>query len=722
MRIIQLLPTISFGDAVGNDTRAIRTILEEMGYETQIYAENIDPKLPRGTAYHVDKIPELEPDDVIIYHASTGTELNYRLPSYRGRKVMIYHNITPPKFFAPYSPAAEQLTADGLAGIRYLADKMDYCIADSDFNKQDLLRMGYTCPIDVCPILIPFSDYDAPPNKTVISRYQRDGITNLLFVGRVAPNKKQEDVIAAFYYYHKYYNSKSRLFLVGSFGGMEPYYEQLCAYIRELGLEDDVIFPGQIKFDEILAYYSIADVFLCMSEHEGFCVPLVEAMYFKVPIVAYRCAAIPFTMGNQGLLLDSKEPAFAAAVIDRVVSNIILQNKVKELQQKQLESYSYEVVSNKLKTLLKAFLNGEVQEKPRIIQLSSTISRGDAVSNDILAFQNAFVKMGFAAPIYTEVLPKGAGWENVQDINQLHGLSKNDVVLYHHATGTSLSNRFAKLPCKKVLVYHNVTPPAFFAPYDENAEKSCRWGLENIVEMQPYVDCCIADSEFNKSELQQAGYKTPISVCPILVPFSDYEQPPDQELLKKLQDGKKNIVFVGRVAPNKKFEDIIAAFAEYKKTHNDARLFLVGSYDENGKYFNFLKQVVRDHDVSDVYFSGHISFAKILAFYRSAHLFLCMSEHEGFCVPLIEAMYFDVPIVAFGSTAIPETLGGAGVLLKEKTPTVVVQAMEQVLENKRYREQILKRQRERLKYFSYQNTNETLEKIICKILGSRDER
>ena len=157
MRIIQLLPTISFGDAVGNDTRAIRKILEEMGYVTQIYAENIDPRLPHGTAYHVDEIPELESDDVIIYHASTGTELNYRLPSYCGRKVMIYHNITPPKFFAPYSSTAEQLTADGLAGIRYLADKMDYCIADSDFNKQDLLRMGYTCPIDVCPILIPFS-------------------------------------------------------------------------------------------------------------------------------------------------------------------------------------------------------------------------------------------------------------------------------------------------------------------------------------------------------------------------------------------------------------------------------------------------------------------------------------------------------------------------------------------------------------------------------------
>ena len=721
MRIIQLLPTISFGDAVGNDTRAIHKILEELGYGTRIYAENIDPRLPRGTAYPVDEIPTLDPNDVIIYHASTGTDLNYRLPSYPSRKILVYHNITPPEFFAPYSPAAEQLTTDGLNGIRYLADKVDYCIADSDFNKQDLLRMGYACPIDVCPIVIPFSDYDARPDAGVLSRYRGDGFTNLLFVGRIAPNKKQEDVIAAFYYYHKYYNSRSRLFLVGSYSGMERYYEQLCAYIDELGLRDSVIFPGHIKFAEILAYYSIADVFVCMSEHEGFCVPLVEAMYFNVPIVAYRCAAVPFTMGDQGMLLESKEPAFVAAVIDRVISSAALREKLEGMQKIRQQEYNYENVRDKFSFLLDRFLKNKLSRKPRLVQLTSTISRGDAVSNDIIAFQNAFIKMGYSAPIYTEVKPTGSGWDNVCELGKLKDLSEHDVVLYHHATGTRLAAFFSKLKCKKILVYHNVTPPSFFAPFDKNAENSCKWGLENLQEMSSCVNGCIADSEFNKNDLLNEGYTKPIEVCPILVPFSDYEQEPDQDLLKELRKEKENIIFVGRVAPNKKFEDIIAAFSEYKKINRNAKLHLVGTYDEQESYYQFLIRFIKKLDVEDVYFTGHISFPKILSYYHAANLFLCMSEHEGFCVPLIEAMYFNVPIIAFRSTAIPETLGGAGILLEDKQPEIVAAEMEKLLSDRKLREEILKRQRDRLQFFSYESVNKILKDTILKIVGGTDE-
>lgn len=723
MKVIQLLPTISFGDAVSNDAIAIKKIIADMGYETGIFAENIDPRLPKDTAVSVNDLPVLQTEDVIIYHGSTGTELNYKLPHMGGRKVMIYHNITPSEFFEPYSLAAAQLTREGLDGIRYLADKLDYCIADSDYNKQDLLKMGFNCPIDVCPIIIPFSDYEKEPDAPVIKKYRNDGITNLLFVGRIAPNKKQEDIISSFYYYHKYYNPQSRLFLVGSSNGMENYHNRLCRYIQQLGIEDAVIFPGHIKFSEILAYYTIADAFICMSEHEGFGVPLVEAMFFKVPIIAYKCAAVPFTMGNQGALLETKEPSYVAAVIDRVVSDEKLKFAMKNIQAKQLELYAYNPIRDGFMVLLKSFLNNSISvKKPRIIQLSSTISRGDAVSNDIRAFQKAFIEMGYASPIYTEISPKGNGWENIRNIKELKSVSKDDVVLYHHATGTTLANYFIKLPARKVLVYHNVTPPSFFAAFDKNAEKSCAWGLKNLKEMQPYVDGCIADSEFNRQDLRQCGYDVPIWTCPILVPFSDYEQEPDPQILRQLQDGKENIVFVGRVAPNKKFEDVIYAFAEYKKMHQDSRLYLVGSYDTEGAYYKYLTQVVRELNVLDVYFSGHISFAKILAYYRAADLFLCMSEHEGFCVPLLEAMFFNVPIIAFRSTAIPETLGDAGVLLNTKDPRVVAGAMEKILTDDVYREQILEAQRKRLQCFSYENVNEILYKIILEIMESKDER
>lgn len=348
MRMIQVLPTIAFGDAVGNDALAIRDIISEMGYETGIYAENIDTRLPADTAKRIDSIPALQPDDILIYHASTGTQLNFDLPKFGGKQVMIYHNITPPEFFEGYSPIAVELTQKGYEGLRFLADKVSYCIAVSDYNRQDLRKMGYSCPIDVCPILIPFEDYAKKPDQQVLDRYKNDGWTNLLFVGRIAPNKKQEDVIRAFYCYQRRYNPQSRLFLVGSAGGMEKYESELHGYVDRLGIADKVIFPGHIKFDAILAYYHLADVFVCMSEHEGFCVPLVEAMYFDKPIVAYRSSAIPETLGDGGLLLEDKDPEMAAAVIDRVVRDGALRAYLSARQRERLRVFSYESVKKQL--------------------------------------------------------------------------------------------------------------------------------------------------------------------------------------------------------------------------------------------------------------------------------------------------------------------------------------------------------------------------------------
>ncbi len=722
MRIVQLLPTISYGDAVGNDAIAIKKLIQEMGYETQIYAENIDQRLPAGMAIPFDKLPNLSNDDILLYHGSTGTDLNDKLPELGGRKMMIYHNITPPQYFRPYSSSAEALTARGLDGISRLAETMEYCIADSEFNKKDLLRMGYTCPINVCPILIPFSDYERAPSQKVLQKYQDDGVKNLLFVGRIAPNKKQENVIRAFYFYHKYYNPDSRLFLVGSWNGMERYYERLCDYVEALGLTEHVIFTGHIRFDEILAYYHLADVFLCMSEHEGFCVPLVEAMYFQVPIVAYSCAAVPDTLGGSGILLDSKESMPAAAAIHEVLTSAVLRQKILKTQAERLAAFQYEPVRNRLEEILSDFLKRQMGQKPRIIQLSSTISRGDAVGNDILAFQEAFVSMGYPSVVYTEFPHRGAGLEMVQSEAQMPVMKPEDIAIYHHATGTDLAKRFAGLPCQKIMVYHNVTPPEFFTPYDKGAAESCKRGLENVGEMRDAVDGCIADSEFNRRELQKMGYTCPIDICPILLPFRDYSQQPDADIMRRYSDGHTNIIFVGRVAPNKKFEDVISVFEVYQRLFDpEARLTLVGSHDEQGAYFQSLHQLVEQLALKNVVFTGHIPFSNILAYYRTADVFLCMSEHEGFCVPLIESMYFDVPIVAYASTAIPETLGGSGILLESKEPAAVAEAVNRVVRDQETRNQVLEGQRARLKAFSYEQTKGVLAKIIRSYAGGRDE-
>lgn len=357
MRVIQLMTTISFGDAVSNDALAISRIIADMGYETNIYVEHIDERLPKDTAVNVSKMPKLYKEDVIIYHAATATNLNFALPNYNAKKIMIFHNITPPDFFKQYSVSLKRSANDGLNEMRYLADKVDYCLADSNENRNVLINMGYKCRIDVCPILIPFDDYVEKPSEQVLSQYD-DGKTNILFVGRIAPNKKHEDVIRAFYHYNERHNRNSRLFLVGSWSGMESYYNRLRDYIQALGASN-IIFTGHIKFNELLAYYKLADVFLCMSEHEGFCVPLVESMFFDVPIVAYASTAIPDTLGGSGILLKDKDPAFCAAVIDRVITDDALREYIISRQRARLADFAYDNVKKQFESYLRLFIAGE---------------------------------------------------------------------------------------------------------------------------------------------------------------------------------------------------------------------------------------------------------------------------------------------------------------------------------------------------------------------------
>jgi len=354
MKILQILPTLAYGDAIGNHTMALRKVIESMGYETQIYAENIGGSLKTKIAVHVSELPELLEDDIILYHLSTESKLNHEIAKLPGRKIIIYHNVTPPEFFKEYDPFIMRNIEWALEDVKYLADKADYCLVDSEFNKIDLINYDYKCRIDVMPILIPFKDYEKKPNMKIINRYS-DRCTNIVFTGRIAPNKKQEDVIAAFYYYKKYCDVKARLFLVGSCGTGNLYYKKLKQYVELLDLKD-VFFTDHIKFDEILAYYHIADIFLCMSEHEGFCVPLVEAMFFEIPIIAYNSTAVPYTLMGSGLLIDDKDPLVVAKLMDKVLKNETLKKTMIDGQNRRLKDFSYKIIKKQFVGYLENFI------------------------------------------------------------------------------------------------------------------------------------------------------------------------------------------------------------------------------------------------------------------------------------------------------------------------------------------------------------------------------
>ena len=357
MKIIQVISVFSKGDAVCNNAITIKKLLTSLGYDSEIYVENEDYDITNASIdlKYISVLPELDISDIIIYHLSTCVLSKDKLVDMKCRKVGIYHNVTPPEFFAECSFPLYMVCKRAVDEIKSLADTFDYCIADSTFNRDNLIQLGYKCPIDVIPILLNYDDFKKESNKSILSNYN-DGKTNIIFVGRVVPNKKQDDLISIFSCYKKNYDSSARLFIIGSSDAYtERYKKQLEELVKHNNV-DDVIFTEKIPFDELLAYYHLADVFLCMSEHEGFCVPLVETMMFDIPIVAYNSSAIEETLGGSGILISKKEPLVIAGIINRLMNDQKLRAKVIHGQRQRLEELSYDKLSKKLGNCLRSLI------------------------------------------------------------------------------------------------------------------------------------------------------------------------------------------------------------------------------------------------------------------------------------------------------------------------------------------------------------------------------
>lgn len=354
MKVIQVLPCLGYGDAIGNDTMALYHALKEAGYDTEIYAEAVDARI-NIKAYTMEEWRTPSNDDVIIYHLSVGWKYIGAVKKAPCRKIAIYHNITPAEFFKEYDTNAYDDCSAGLKEVRELKDTFDYCLADSNFNKQDLISYGYICPIDVLPILIPFEDYRQTPSAKVIRHQKAKKGTKILFLGRIVPNKRIDELLRIFAYYQKYFDKDAVLNLVGRYNYGDIYYRRLRAYQKQLGIVN-VNFTGHVRFNEILAYYRTADVFLCMSDHEGFCVPLLESMYFGIPIVAKDTTAIGDTLGNSGILLKNSNDLEVADIINMIMKDSLLRNKLVAGEQERLSDFDNHFVKAQFLNYLEAFL------------------------------------------------------------------------------------------------------------------------------------------------------------------------------------------------------------------------------------------------------------------------------------------------------------------------------------------------------------------------------
>ena len=325
IRIHQVLATLGYGDAIGHEVLGIQRVLRAAGYESEIFVETADHRLEPQTRDYRELVDFSRRDNLLLHHFSLGSKASrtaYALPD---RMALIYHNITPPEYFVGVHRTLARQTFRGRRELQAYADRCDLAMGDSVFNRQDLEALGFPRTA-VLPVVPDFSHLDREPNWLVARDFD-DEWTNVIFVGRVIANKKIEDVISWFHAYHTIFNPRSRLLLVGAQSGFERYLDSLHQLVGRLGASH-VHFVGHVSDEELVAFYDIADLFLCASEHEGFCVPIVEAFYKQVPVLAFAATAVPSTMDGAGVLFEDRDPLHVAMLMDEIVSNAELQDRI----------------------------------------------------------------------------------------------------------------------------------------------------------------------------------------------------------------------------------------------------------------------------------------------------------------------------------------------------------------------------------------------------------
>lgn len=317
-RVHQILATLGYGDAIGNEVLGIQRALQAAGFESDIIVETADPRLEDRTIDYREAVDTLSADDLLIHHFSLGSRASRTAFALPCRMMLVYHNITPPEYFIGVHDQLVRQCYHGRRELLPYRSRCDLALGDSEFNRQELEALGFP-RTDVLPVVPGFTHLQGAPDPRVFTAYD-DEYTNVLFVGRLIPNKRPDNVIRYFHAYQSRFNAKSRLILAGSFGGFETYLAQLHTLIAALGVRN-VHILGQVTNEELTGLYDVADLFLCASEHEGFCVPLIEAFYKRVPVMAYAATAVPATLDGGGVLYDTTDPLRVAFIMDAVLSS-----------------------------------------------------------------------------------------------------------------------------------------------------------------------------------------------------------------------------------------------------------------------------------------------------------------------------------------------------------------------------------------------------------------
>jgi len=346
----QWLPTAHYGDAIGNSARRVCNLLRRMGHTSDVYAMEIEPALEDEVRPFDD--PAALGGDVTIFHYGIQSPMTSAFRSLGGRRVLQYHNITPAAFFEPWDDNLFQLVSRGREELAGLSGAVDVALGDSEFNRRELEALGFT-KTGVLPVAVNTDRHSSCTRLPALEAVLDDGLMNFLFVGRIVPNKAIDDHIRLAALYTRYVDNGGRFLFVGRSDVVPRYYAAICALRAHYGLRTDrVIFTGAVSDEELAIYYEYADVYISLSEHEGFCVPLIEAMAADVPVLAYASTAVPDTLGGAGVQFTPKDLELAAELLGELAFDDDLRARVIAGQRRRLAEFGDARMSRELSSLL----------------------------------------------------------------------------------------------------------------------------------------------------------------------------------------------------------------------------------------------------------------------------------------------------------------------------------------------------------------------------------
>jgi len=351
----------------------------------------------------------------------------------------------------------------------------------------------------------------------------------------------------------------------------------------------------------------------------------------------------------------------------------------------------------------------------QVHQFATSLTYGDAISDEMLEIRAFLREQGFESEIFVRFFdPRLAG--SIKDYREYRRYSSpQNVVIFHFSIGSPVSKLFFRIPDKRMMIYHNITPYSFFVDSHRVLTRECYKGRLELRQFVGKVDLALGDSDYNRRELEEAGYAA-TGVLPILMDFSKFDGQGDPVTEAVFGTGKATLLYVGRVIPAKRFEDLIKTFWYYKNMFNrDSQLLLVGEFRGMERYLAGLQDLIGRLKLTDVHLTGHVEFAGLLSFFRMASVYLSLSEHEGFGVPLLEAFYLGLPVVAFDAGAVAETMNGGGVLLREKDPFRTAALVDRVVSDKDLRSRLVASGRTALAKYRLENVRRVLMEHIERV-------